>query len=70
MPEFKQDLYEESLDILLSANVPRDIAEAASKIFATDDSTQPDLGRTAQDTEVVEEAKKHYWREQANHWIG
>ncbi|MEJ1930810.1 hypothetical protein WDZ92_11160 [Nostoc sp. NIES-2111] len=58
MPEFNQRMYETSLDVLLSASVPQDIAEAASKIVASDDATQPDLGRTAEDQVVVQEVVK------------
>jgi hypothetical protein len=64
MPEFNQRLYEESLDVLLTANVPRDIAEAASQVVATDDGTLPNLGRSAEDTEVCKTAMDYYWRGQ------
>ncbi|MBH8561661.1 hypothetical protein I8748_05615 [Nostoc sp. CENA67] len=63
---FNQRLYEVSLETLLTANVPKDIAEAASRVVASDDPNQPDLGRTPQDTAVAHEAVKHYWRGQAD----
>jgi hypothetical protein len=53
MPEFNQRVYETSLDALLTANVPREIAETASKVLASDDASQPNAGRTADDQEVV-----------------
>lgn len=65
MPEFNQRIYETSLDVLLTANVPREIAETASKVVASDDASQPNLGRTADDQEVVNQVVEHLnqgWR--------
>lgn len=63
---FNQRLYKVSLEILLTASVPREIAQAASRVVASDDPTLPDLGRTPQDTEVAHEAMRYYQRGQAN----
>lgn len=66
MPEFNERMYQTSLDVLLTANVPQDIAEAASKIVASDDASQPNLGRTAEDQAVVQQVVEHLnqgWRD-------
>lgn len=65
MAEFNQAIYKSSLDALLTANVPKDIAHEASRIVASDDSSKPDFGRTAQDQEVVQKVVEHLneaWR--------
>ncbi|BAY78372.1 hypothetical protein NIES25_48460 [Nostoc linckia NIES-25] len=64
MPEFKQNIYDASLDALLSASVPREIAEAASKIVASDEAGLPNFGRTEKDQETIQEAMQHYWNGQ------
>ncbi len=66
MTEFNQKVYEASLDVLLTANVSKDVTEAASKVVASDDATQPSLGRTPQDQEVVNEALNQYWQGQTD----
>jgi hypothetical protein len=65
MAEFNQAIYKSSLDALLTANVPEDIALEASKIVASDDGSKPDFGRTAQDQEVVKKVVEYLnegWR--------
>lgn len=64
MPEFNRRLYEASLETLLTASVPREIAEAASKVVASDDTSQPNNGRTAENQQAVNTAMEHYWRGQ------
>lgn len=64
MSEFKEGLYNSSLKALTEADVPIEIAIAASKVVATDEAGIPDLGRTAQDQEDVKEAMRYYWAAQ------
>lgn len=67
MPEFNERMYQTSLDALLTASVPQAIAEAASKIVASDDASQPNLGRTAEDQAVVQQVVERLnqgWRDE------
>lgn len=67
MPEFNHRLYKSSLDTLLTANVPKDVAEIASRIVASDDTTQPNLGRTDADQQVINKVVEHFnsgWRDE------
>ncbi|MBH8577007.1 hypothetical protein I8752_29300 [Nostocaceae cyanobacterium CENA369] len=66
MPEFNQQLYKTSLDVLLSANVPKDVAEVASRVVASDDAKLPNLGRTPVDQEFIDKAIQHYWAGQGD----
>ncbi|PHJ60245.1 hypothetical protein VF14_11590 [Nostoc linckia z18] len=60
MPKFNERIYNASLDALLSANVPKEIAEKTSEIVASDDGDLPNFGRSAEDQEIVNEAMRHY----------
>lgn len=61
MTKFNENLYNSSLKALTEANVPIEIAVAASKVVAKDEAGLPDLGRTAQDQQDVQEAMRYYW---------
>ncbi|MEH1851191.1 MAG: hypothetical protein V7L11_05755 [Nostoc sp.] len=61
MTKFDENLYNSSLKALTEANVPIEIAVAASKVVAKDEAGLPDFGRTAQDQEDVKKAMRHYW---------
>ncbi|MBF2016356.1 MAG: hypothetical protein IGS23_14370 [Rivularia sp. T60_A2020_040] len=58
---FNQSLYEASLKALTSNGVPEEIAHKASEVVASDDASKPDLGRTQQDREAINEAMNYYW---------
>ncbi|AFY43650.1 hypothetical protein [Nostoc sp. PCC 7107] len=60
MTEFNESLYKASMEALLTANVPRAIAEAASRVVASDQADQPNLGRTKEDQQAVNTAMQHY----------
>ncbi len=47
-----EKLYQTTKAALTQLNVPNDLADAASRIIATDDPSQPNLGRSPADTEV------------------
>jgi hypothetical protein len=53
-------LYKVSLDVLTSNGVEADLAAKASKVVANDDPTKPNLGRSAKDQQVVNEAMSQY----------
>ncbi|RUT00399.1 hypothetical protein DSM106972_075270 [Dulcicalothrix desertica PCC 7102] len=52
MAELNQQLYNASLQALTDVGIPEPLADAASRIVATDDASQPNLGRTQADREV------------------
>lgn len=52
MPELNQNLYDASYKALTEANVPENLADAVSKIVATDDGDLPNLGRSEADTNL------------------
>lgn len=52
-------LYQKSLEVLTTANCPRELAEKVSQIVANDDGDKPNLGRTPEETEAVREAVKY-----------
>ena len=52
MAELNQSLYNASLEALQQQGVPQHLADAASRVVATDDATQANLGRNEADTEV------------------
>ncbi|BAZ11798.1 hypothetical protein NIES4071_36240 [Calothrix sp. NIES-4071] len=52
MAELNQQLYQVSLDALTEVGIPEPLADAASRIIATDDASQPNLGRSEADIEV------------------
>ncbi|WP_375471002.1 hypothetical protein [uncultured Nostoc sp.] len=66
MSKFNQNLYNASLEALLSANVPQEIAQAASKIVASDDNNKENFGRSAQDQQVINEAMQYFHKAEAN----
>ncbi|MDZ8056547.1 MAG: hypothetical protein RMX63_34550 [Aulosira sp. ZfuCHP01] len=49
-------LYQASLAALTENGVPQDIAEKASAVVAKDEPGLPNLGRTAEDQQAVNEA--------------
>mgnify|MGYP005854305933 CR=1 FL=1 len=65
MSNFNQSLYAASLEALTENGVPVEIAAAASKVVARDDAKLPNLGRSEQDQQVVNEAMVHYRANQA-----
>ncbi len=52
MPEFNESLYNASYKTLTESNVPEPLAEAVSRIVATDDPNLPNLGRSEADTKL------------------
>ncbi|BAZ14689.1 hypothetical protein NIES4071_65330 [Calothrix sp. NIES-4071] len=54
MTELNQQLYQVSLNVLTEAGVPEPLADAASRIVATDDPNQPNLGRSDADIQVCQ----------------
>lgn len=66
MTKFNQDLYYASIDALVENGVPKDVAERASEVVATDDPKAPGLGRTDEDRQAIAEAMKHYWSYKRN----
>ena len=50
--ELNQQAYENSYQTLTSIGIPKPLADAASRVIATDDPTQPNLGRNDADVEV------------------
>ncbi len=61
-----EEVYKTSLEHLTASGVPQDIAEKASIVVAKDDPHKPDLGRSQQDQQAVNEAMEHYHRGQTN----
>ncbi len=53
---FNEQLYQASVKALKDNGVPWEIAEAASAVVARDDTDKPNLGRTPEDQEVVNQA--------------
>lgn len=51
-----QQLYQASLEALISHGVPQDIAEKASAVVAQDTPGLPNFGRTPEDQQAVNEA--------------
>jgi len=58
--KFNQGLYDASLGALKDNGVPEDVAQAASKVVASDDANLPNLGRSSEDQLVVNEAMTYY----------
>ncbi|PAX52866.1 hypothetical protein [Brunnivagina elsteri] len=56
MPELNQSLYNASYESLTEANVPEYLADAVSRIVATDEPDVPNLGRNDIDIELCCEA--------------
>ena len=59
-PNFNQPLYDATVEALFKNGVPMEVAEAASKIVATDDPYQENLGRSPQDQATVNEAMTYF----------
>jgi hypothetical protein len=51
-----ESLYQVSVTALTANGVPHEVAEKASAVVAKDDPEQPNLGRTTQDQQAVNEA--------------
>ncbi|WGV23459.1 hypothetical protein [Halotia branconii] len=60
------EVYKTSLQHLTAGGVPQDIAEKASIVVAKDDPHKPDLGRSSEDQQAVNQAMEHYHRGQTN----
>lgn len=58
MVNFKQNLYDESYKLLTEANAPILLADAASRIVATDNPSKPNLGRNEIDNEICQDAAR------------
>lgn len=54
MAELNQQLYNASYDCLTQQGIPEALADAASRIIATDDASQPNLGRNNADIQVCQ----------------
>lgn len=52
MTEPNQQLYNASYDALTQQGIPAPLADVASRIVATDDASQPNLGRNEADVQV------------------
>jgi hypothetical protein len=52
MPELNQSLYNASYESLTEASVPEALADAVSRIVASDDPNLPNLGRNDIDLEL------------------
>jgi hypothetical protein len=55
MPDLNQSLYIAAYDGLKKHDVPEYLADAASRIVATDEAGKPNLGRTEIDREICYE---------------
>jgi hypothetical protein len=51
-----ESLYQASVAALTANGVPQQVAEKASVVVAKDDPAKPNLGRTTQDQQAVNEA--------------
>jgi hypothetical protein len=56
MPELNQNLYNASYECLTDAQVPEPLADAVSRIVATDEPDLPNLGRNDIDLELCGQA--------------
>ena len=50
------NLFSEALNALTNNGCPLDLAQSAASIVANDDPFQPDLGRTPQQQQIIQEA--------------
>lgn len=57
---FNQPLYDATVQALFKNGVPMELAEAASKVVASDDPYQDNLGRSPQEQQVVNEAMTYF----------
>jgi hypothetical protein len=60
MAELNQNLYQASLEALTNVGIPEPLADAASRVVATDDASQPNLGRNDADIEVCKAVAEIY----------
>lgn len=56
---FNQSLYDASVKALTDNGVPEELAEKASQVVASDDSTKPDLGRSESDQQTINETMNY-----------
>lgn len=52
MADLNQNLYQASMEALAQHSIPEPLADAASRIIATDDANLPNLGRNDADIQV------------------
>ena len=57
-------LYKASVAALTEHGVPQELAEKASIVVASDQPGQPNLGRSPEDQQIVNEAMAHFWSKQ------
>lgn len=60
MAELNQNLYQASYEVLKNGDVPEFLADAASRIVATDEAGKPNLGRLDVDQDICKSAMQHY----------
>lgn len=63
---FDHRMYEVARNALTEHGVPITAAERAAQVVASDEATQPNLGRTHQDQKDVSDAMTWYWAKQRN----
>jgi hypothetical protein len=66
MSNLNQNLYQVSKQVLEDGGVPKHLADATSRVIATDDPSQHELGRNAADQELVKEAMQHFHHTKEN----
>lgn len=62
MTELNQQVYQASLKALTDVGIPEPLADAASRVVATDDPSKPDLGRNDADIQVCQSVSEIYTR--------
>ena len=60
MAELHQEIYYDCYRVLTIVGIPETLADAASRVIATDDLSKFDLGRNDTDTQVVESVAEIY----------
>lgn len=63
MTKFDQNLFFASFEALIKRGAPWEKADAASLVVAKDDGTQPNLGRTAEDQQAVNDVLEYLQEE-------
>lgn len=58
MPEFNWRMHDVTLETLKNASVPERLARSVAEIVACDDATQPNLGRSPEEQELINQAVK------------
>jgi hypothetical protein len=66
MGELNQQLYKASYEVLTQQGVPEPLADAASRVIATDEAGKPNLGRNEDDIQVCHAVMDIYHRLQRN----